>query len=260
MEVYLITNLINDKKYVGITSVGYKERYKQHKLTAKNEYDKRGKNQSGYPLYNSMRKYGIDNFELTLLEKVDTFERACELEKKYIKELNTYINAKNNRGYNQTKGGEGGDSVECVLIMGNETIKTESRGELNFRLREIFNITENVAEKWIESNIPEEYEEKIDYISVGNEIIWNEKCREKRQQVRKIKDKKIYKIIVDGELVVSNTKKGIREKMDKEYGIKEAHCWFNSCNWISNKYKDRVTRILINDVIWYDSQENYYID
>ena len=50
MEVYLITNLINDKKYVGITSVGYKERYKQHKSTAKNEYDKRGKNQSGYPL------------------------------------------------------------------------------------------------------------------------------------------------------------------------------------------------------------------
>lgn len=260
MEVYLITNLINDKKYVGITSIGYEERYKQHKLAAKNEYDKRGKNKNGYPLYNSMRKYGIEKFEVKLVEKVDTLEHACELEKNNIKERNTYVKAKNSMGYNQTKGGEGGDTVECVLEMENETINTKSRGELNLRLREIFNITEHVAGKWIEGNIPKEYEEKINCIIIGNEIIWDEKCREKKQKLREMKGKKEYKITVDGKVVIAYTKKEIKEKMDREYGIKEADCWFNSCNWISNKYKDRVTNISINDLIWYDSQENYYID
>lgn len=59
-HLYLITNKINDKKYVGITKLGYLTRWKRHiKLIEK------GSNHL-IVLYNAIRKYGIDAFELEL--------------------------------------------------------------------------------------------------------------------------------------------------------------------------------------------------
>lgn len=91
--VYLRTNNVNGKKYVGQTK-DLKQREIQWrclKLYYANQL-----------LTEEREKYGFDNFELTILQEVETQEEAWELEKYYIKELNTlYPN-----GYNISVGGK----------------------------------------------------------------------------------------------------------------------------------------------------------
>jgi hypothetical protein len=61
-------------------------------------------------LYKAISKYGVDNFEYSILFSEDTKEfnkikrKLDELEKKYIIEYNSYVP----EGYNQTKGGDAG--------------------------------------------------------------------------------------------------------------------------------------------------------
>lgn len=53
-EVYVIFNHINNKPYVGITTKGYKRRFRKHKETARRTGD--------YALHKAMRKYGEEQF------------------------------------------------------------------------------------------------------------------------------------------------------------------------------------------------------
>lgn len=95
-HIYCITNLINSKKYIGKTTSNIKERFRQHCCDAfKERCEKR-------PLYDAMRKYGIENFIIQELETVDD-NILSEREIYWIKELNTY----GSNGYNATKGGDG---------------------------------------------------------------------------------------------------------------------------------------------------------
>lgn len=91
--VYLRTNKINGKQYVGQTE-NFKNREKDWKcLKARyaNQY-----------IQIDREKYGIDNFDVKKLAEVSTKEEAWHLEQKYIKELDTiYPN-----GYNRAYGGE----------------------------------------------------------------------------------------------------------------------------------------------------------
>ena len=95
--IYCITNLVNNKKYVGKTSLpDINQRFIQHKNDCnKSRNDNR-------PLYRAMRKYGKENFIIELIEQVDTEEEACLKEQYWIKQLNTY-----KYGYNITYGGDG---------------------------------------------------------------------------------------------------------------------------------------------------------
>lgn len=97
--VYVFTSPSN-KSYIGITN-NIKLRMYGHKNSAlKNE--KR-------PFAYAIRKYGLDNFKFEVIEYVDTWEQAQELEKYYIKMMNT----KFPNGYNLTGGGEGTYGHEC---------------------------------------------------------------------------------------------------------------------------------------------------
>lgn len=101
--IYLFKNKINGKCYVG-QGVDLRKRIKHHISNLKTgRYD--------LPLYRAINKYGLHNFELSLLEqfKPDTndtetlIKKLDELEIRYIKEYNSYEN-----GYNCTKGGDYG--------------------------------------------------------------------------------------------------------------------------------------------------------
>lgn len=94
--IYLITNLINGKQYVGQTIRDVNIRYKEHLEEAL--YTNRNLH-----LYNSIRKYGISNFKLDIIE-TNIFDEKTLNEKEiyYIQLYNTYEN-----GYNNTKGGGG---------------------------------------------------------------------------------------------------------------------------------------------------------
>jgi group I intron endonuclease len=100
--VYCYTNKINNKKYIGITSRSIEEREASH------IYESRNKTNKCYnaPFKRAIRKYGIDGFYREIIDTADSLEKACELEKFYIKKYKTYYKYKNSNGYNATIGGE----------------------------------------------------------------------------------------------------------------------------------------------------------
>ena len=94
--VYLIKNKINDKRYIGKTILSAETRFRQHLNHAKMGH-------THSLLYNAIRKYGRDNFNLSILCFVDN---ESELGKKEI-ELIQLHNTMTHNGYNSTGGGEG---------------------------------------------------------------------------------------------------------------------------------------------------------
>ena len=94
-SVYKITNIINNKSYIGVDSY-FPKRLKQHKSNLdknihKNKY-----------LQNSYNKYGFENFTFELLKNCETREEMLNKEIELISYYNTLEN-----GYNHTIGGEG---------------------------------------------------------------------------------------------------------------------------------------------------------
>jgi group I intron endonuclease len=96
LEVYKISNTINSKVYVGITNQGYKTRWYKHCSDSIRE--------CGFPLHNAMRKHGIDNFKIEVIEVCSDIEYLKEREKYWIKELKSRTTE---NGYNLTEGGDG---------------------------------------------------------------------------------------------------------------------------------------------------------
>lgn len=90
--IYVITNDVNGKQYVGQTVRTIEYRFKKH-LKASQTLD--------YPLYKAMNKYGIEHFSVRQLEECSV-EELDDREIFWIKELDTYYN-----GYNATLGGLG---------------------------------------------------------------------------------------------------------------------------------------------------------
>lgn len=97
--IYCITNTVNNKRYVG-QARKLRARLQQHYCTFKHGGNSR------MILYAAMLKHGINNFVITVLCELDIpdSKKLDELEKQYIKELNSYGSS----GYNQTAGGDGG--------------------------------------------------------------------------------------------------------------------------------------------------------
>jgi len=103
MFIYRLTNIKNNKIYIGLTttkSVQY--RFLKHcseaKCTNKNSY-----------ILNAIRKYGRDSFKI---EQIDTASSLEELKNKeifYIKKYNSTIRS---IGYNLTEGGEGNKGLK----------------------------------------------------------------------------------------------------------------------------------------------------
>ena len=98
--IYIITNLINNKKYVG-QSVDVKRRivHHRHKLNAGKHYNEH--------LQRAWNKYGKDNFSFDILEYCN-IDELDELERKYISELNTMDE---DFGYNGESGGHEGKKM-----------------------------------------------------------------------------------------------------------------------------------------------------
>lgn len=93
--VYMITNNVNGKKYVGVTQYSLDKRFKEHCHDSKTD---RCKNRL---LYSDMNKYGFENFSIDELE-VCSDDKRFERETYWIDKLDTH-----NNGYNLTYGGSG---------------------------------------------------------------------------------------------------------------------------------------------------------
>lgn len=95
--IYCITNLINNKRYVGKTTQSIEERFIEHCRDSRKERCQKR------PLYDAFSKYGIENFKVEELEYVEDDSLLNDKEIYWIKELNTY----GSTGYNASKGGDG---------------------------------------------------------------------------------------------------------------------------------------------------------
>ena len=94
MYLYKITNLINNKMYIGITN-NYKKRWSNECYNPKDP----SKQQM---ITKKIAQYGKENFKFEVLERNLSIEEAVLKEEKLIKELNTLVP----NGYNIDKGGE----------------------------------------------------------------------------------------------------------------------------------------------------------
>lgn len=97
-EIYKITNIINDKIYIGYTNKGIENRLHKHYTNAIYGIDTY--------FYRAIRKYGIENFKY---ECIDTANNISDIKNKEIYWINFYNSYKN--GYNMTTGGDGGNIV-----------------------------------------------------------------------------------------------------------------------------------------------------
>ena len=100
MFIYKITNIVNNKIYVGQTTESLEKRFKRHMGYQKESSDTK--------FYRAVRKYGVDNFKIEPIEEVKTQEELNKREEYWIRKLDTV-----NKGYNSYYGGfaSGGDTL-----------------------------------------------------------------------------------------------------------------------------------------------------
>ena len=162
--IYLYVNKINNKKYVGQTMRSIKERHKKHISSTYNSND----TAYNLPLHKSFRKYGIENFQLIILEIVPKesndkmIRRLNELEIKLIKELDTL--AKNKKGYNVADGGSSGNTFAGKTDDEMKILKEKmSEAHKGKRLSEETKrkLSENNPKYWYGKHLSEETRRKI---------------------------------------------------------------------------------------------------
>src|ERR1700722_11690485 len=110
--IYLLTNLLNGKVYVGQTWMPIELRM-----------GKDGFNYSNSPyIFNAIKKYGCENFKYTVLETCQTQEIADKLEEQYMMQFNS---RNLEIGYNLKEGGSAGKHSEETKIKIAETLQSQ---------------------------------------------------------------------------------------------------------------------------------------
>lgn len=93
--LYVITNKVNGKQYIGKTYKTIEERFAIH------IQDSKRKQHQGRKLYRAMNEFGVDNF---YVQAIGQYEEK-ELERKEVEYIYYYDTYRN--GYNETLGGDG---------------------------------------------------------------------------------------------------------------------------------------------------------
>lgn len=149
--IYLITNQINNKVYVG-QSVNIEQRWRAHRSRPfnlnSNDYEK--------PLYRAIRKYGLDNFEFKVIEVC----REEELNEKEEKWIRYFAAVDPEKGYNLTYGGETGVPLKITeeesnqiidLLLNSTKTQQEIADQFNISQRLVSGI--NLGEYWIKQDL-----------------------------------------------------------------------------------------------------------
>lgn len=94
VTIYIITNTIDGKVYIGQTRRSLSRRWIDHKSA--------GKSNSPCPIAQAIRTHGPDAFTITALDNSDSGQQGDELERLYIA---LYGSMDPERGYNRVSGG-----------------------------------------------------------------------------------------------------------------------------------------------------------
>lgn len=114
--IYLLTNIINNKIYIGQT---WNDLNLRMGIEGKNY-------KNSVHLYNAIQKHGIENFKYTVLQIVSSQEEANFYEDKYIKDYNS-LDPK--IGYNIKEGGANGKHSEETKYKISASIKNKKWSE-----------------------------------------------------------------------------------------------------------------------------------
>lgn len=126
-SIYIIKNKINDKVYVGQTTMAVKDRIAAHFKPST------AKLRGTYKLYNAINKYGRENFYYEVLEENIPEDQLDQKEIEYIALYDSYYN-----GYNSTPGGDG--RVISKLEDEEELLRLAKEGLTAAELALIFNV------------------------------------------------------------------------------------------------------------------------
>lgn len=117
--IYKITCKSTNKIYIGKSESTVEDRWKGHCraafLPSHNDYN--------FPFHRAIRKYGIDDFIIEIIDSCDNSEELKEKEKYWINYYNSYY-----EGYNATLGGDGQckydyDAIVNYYLQNNYSLK-----------------------------------------------------------------------------------------------------------------------------------------
>lgn len=149
MFVYLATNEINGKQYIGQTIRSVARRWTQHRSEARCR--------RGSLVGAAIRKYGIDNFSIVTIAEAETLGELNELERQCISKYHTLAPT----GYNLDQGGKNGGSphpsTRAKLSMA-RTGKPGTPHTEEFKLRLAIS---NIGNKYASKPKSEEHKRKI---------------------------------------------------------------------------------------------------
>lgn len=131
MFVYLIRNTLNGKSYVGKTTRTVQSRWRQHKTEMRiGRYTTK--------LYEAMREFGVDAFEVSVLGECDSQRRLAQMERAFIRRFNCVEN-----GYNSSTASFGGK------------IKNRSESTVTRTLTDVHRkkIADSVRQAWQERSL-----------------------------------------------------------------------------------------------------------
>ena len=138
MIVYKITNTINNKIYIGVTTRTLEERWREHKSRVKERTSH---------LYSAFRKYGIENFTIEIIDDTaESQEELFELEKRYIKQYNS---TNPDIGYNATIGGDG---VKTIELDEAKIVELYKQGNSSETIARTYNVSGNTITRCLRRN------------------------------------------------------------------------------------------------------------
>lgn len=120
MIIYMATNKINGKSYIGKTINSLKQRKQEHIRDARN------KRHNSY-FHNTLRKYGFDSCNWIILDRCEDLDILNRLEIYYINLYKTF-----EKGMNLTFGGDGGSHGRKCSEETKQKISNSKKGANNY--------------------------------------------------------------------------------------------------------------------------------
>jgi group I intron endonuclease len=157
--IYLITNKINGKKYVGLSN-NINRRFAEHKCSL---------NKKNTVLSKAFKKYSIENFEFEILEFVEDVNDLPNREVFWIKKLNPEYNM--NDGGLGNKGHKLSDELKNHLrVLGK--IQWESKTDIEKQ-----KIIKNFKRAEFNRKLSDETKEKLRLANIGKKMSENAKAK-----------------------------------------------------------------------------------
>ena len=143
-SIYMVTNIVTNKVYIGFTSRNLSRRISQHKCKVSKKRTK---------FYNSILKHGWENFTWDIIyQSLDEHHTKHVMESYFIQEYDSYYN-----GYNSTLGGDGMDSLSAIEISNRPDIKKVRAAHMKERWANDIEYRTKVSESMkIRGSSPEE--------------------------------------------------------------------------------------------------------